>query len=63
MDSLNNLINSLDDPKTLMLLALLVCIVLFVIEGYKFFKYKMKSDLMDFSLLGAIGLPLISFIV
>ena len=61
MDSFSNLLTSLENIRTLEILVLIVCLVLFAIEGYKFYKYKMKSDLMDFSLLGAIGLG--SFIV
>ena len=56
MDSFNNLLTSLETIKSMEILILIVCIVLFLIEGYKFYKYKMKSDLMDFSLLGVIGL-------
>ena len=56
MDSLNNLINSLTALKLLEILVLIICVVLFLIEGYKFYKYKMKSDLMDFSLLGVVFL-------
>ena len=56
LDCFSNLFTALENIKTLEILVLIVCIVLFFIEGYKFYKYKMKSDLMDFSLLGAIGL-------
>jgi Zn-dependent protease with chaperone function len=56
MDEFNDLISLLDNTQNLMILAFIGCIVLFLFEGYKFYRYKMKSDLMDFSLLGAIGL-------
>lgn len=55
MDIFSDLFTSLEDPNVLIVLGLVVCIVLFLFEGYKYFKYKMKSDLMDFSLLGIVG--------
>ena len=54
----SNIFNSftqvLDNPNNLMLLVLIVCVILFLTEGYKYLKYKTRSDVMDLSLLAAI---------
>lgn len=56
MNSFSDLLTNPANLRLIEILILFVCIMLFVIEGYKFFKYKMKSDTMDFSLLAIIGL-------
>ncbi|MHA2363678.1 MAG: M48 family metallopeptidase [Candidatus Hodarchaeales archaeon] len=52
-DNLNNL---LSEPTPLLLLLFMVSILLLVFEGYKYLKYKTRSDVMDLSLLSVIFL-------
>lgn len=46
--------NLLDDKQVLFAVLLVGCLLLLLVEGYKFLRYKTRSDILDLSFLGVI---------